>query len=145
MQLFVQDPVPGVALLLGQGDGIQEGRQCAQDPVHEEALGHLFYGVNEPGGFVLLTGEVGTGKTTALYDLLAQLPTEWSLAMLSHSTLSELELLEEIWNANPLLRQYLGSVDNPDLILYRIQPRRVRYMQEWALEYHEIPLEAANQ
>ena len=46
---------------------------------------------------------------------------------------------EEIWDANPLLRQYLGSVDNPDLILYRITPRRVRYMKEWALEYYEVP------
>jgi general stress protein 26 len=49
-------------------------------------------------------------------------------------------LLEEIWNANPLLSQYLGSLDNPQFILYRIQPHRVRYMQEWALEYHDVPL-----
>jgi general stress protein 26 len=39
-----------------------------------------------------------------------------------------------------LLRQYLGSIDNPDLIIYRIDPERVRYMQEWALEYYEVPL-----
>jgi general stress protein 26 len=50
-------------------------------------------------------------------------------------------LLQAIWDANPLLRQYLGSLDNPELVLYRIQPGRVRYMQEWALEYHEVPLE----
>lgn len=50
-------------------------------------------------------------------------------------------LLQEIWDANPLLRQYLGSLDNPELILYRIRPSRVRYMREWALEYHEVPLE----
>jgi general stress protein 26 len=47
-------------------------------------------------------------------------------------------LLEEIWNANPLLRQYLGSLDNPQIIVYRIDPTRVRYMQEWALEYYEV-------
>jgi general stress protein 26 len=47
-------------------------------------------------------------------------------------------LLQEIWDANPLLRQYLGSIDNPELVLYRIRPSRVRYMQEWALEYHEV-------
>lgn len=47
-------------------------------------------------------------------------------------------LLEEIWNANPLLRQYLGSIDNPALIVYRIRPMRVRYMQEWSLEYAEV-------
>jgi general stress protein 26 len=49
-------------------------------------------------------------------------------------------LIQEIWDANPLLRQYLGSVDNPQLIVYRIRPNRVRYMREWALEYHEVPL-----
>ena len=51
-------------------------------------------------------------------------------------------LLQEIWDANPLLRQYLGSLDNPALIVYRIRPRRVRFMREWALEYHEVPAEA---
>lgn len=48
-------------------------------------------------------------------------------------------VLEEIWEANPLLRQYLGSLDNPELIVYRISPVRVRYMQEWALEYYDVP------
>jgi len=49
-------------------------------------------------------------------------------------------ILEEIWAENPLLRQYLGSLDNPELIVYRIAPTRVRFMREWALEYHEVPL-----
>jgi hypothetical protein len=51
-------------------------------------------------------------------------------------------LLQEIWDANPLLRQYLGSIDNPMLIVYRIRPTRVRYMREWALEYYDVPLTA---
>jgi general stress protein 26 len=46
--------------------------------------------------------------------------------------------LEDIWNTNPLMRQYLGSLDNPQLVVYRITPNRVRYMQEWALEYYEV-------
>ena len=54
--------------------------------------------------------------------------------------LTERPLLEEIWNTNPLLRQYLGSINNPQLIIYRIRPGRVRYMVEWALEYYEVPL-----
>jgi general stress protein 26 len=49
-------------------------------------------------------------------------------------------LLEEIWNASPLLRAYLGSLENPELIIYRFRPNRVRYMREWALEYFEVPL-----
>ena len=48
------------------------------------------------------------------------------------------QLLQEIWEGNPLLRQYLGTIDNPALILYRVNPARVRYMREWALEYHEV-------
>jgi general stress protein 26 len=49
-------------------------------------------------------------------------------------------LLEEIWNANPLMRQFLGSLDNPQLIVYRIRPTQVRFMQEWALEYRNVEL-----
>ncbi len=50
------------------------------------------------------------------------------------------QLLQEIWDANPLMRQYLGSIDNPELIVYRIDPEVVRYMQEWALEYYDVPI-----
>ena len=57
------------------------------------------------------------------------------------SIVTDRALLQEIWDANPLLRQYLGTLDNPELIVYRIEPQRVRYMQEWALTYHEVPLE----
>jgi general stress protein 26 len=53
---------------------------------------------------------------------------------------SERAILEEIWAANALMRQYLGSLDNPDLLVYRVAPSRVRYMQEWALEYYEVPI-----
>lgn len=53
--------------------------------------------------------------------------------------LTERPLLEEIWNSNPLLRAYLGSIDNPELIIYRFVPNQVRYMREWALEYFEVP------
>jgi general stress protein 26 len=52
-------------------------------------------------------------------------------------------LLKEIWEANPLLRRYLGSPENPEMIIYRIRPERVRFMREWALEYFEVPIGAA--
>lgn len=51
-------------------------------------------------------------------------------------------VLQEIWDSNPLLRSYLGSLENPELLVYRIVPGRVRYMKEWALEYYEVPLAA---
>lgn len=54
--------------------------------------------------------------------------------------LADRGVLEEIWNANPLLRAYLGSLENPELIVYRFRPNRVRYMREWALEYYEVEL-----
>jgi general stress protein 26 len=52
----------------------------------------------------------------------------------------EQPLLQEIWDSNPLLRQYLGRLDNPELIVYRIRPTKVRFMREWALDYHDVPL-----
>lgn len=49
-------------------------------------------------------------------------------------------LLEDIWKKNRLLEHYLGSIDNPELIIYRIDPNRVRYMKEWALNYYEVEI-----
>lgn len=48
------------------------------------------------------------------------------------------KLLEDIWNSNRLLQHYLGSIDNPELIVYKINPMRVRFMLEWALTYYEV-------
>jgi general stress protein 26 len=49
-------------------------------------------------------------------------------------------VLQDIWDTNPLMQQFLGSLDNPELIVYRIEPNQVLFMQEWALEYYEVPL-----
>jgi general stress protein 26 len=54
--------------------------------------------------------------------------------------LEDAELLAEIWAGNPLLRAYLRTPDNPELIIYHLKPNRVRYMREWALEYFEVPI-----
>jgi len=56
---------------------------------------------------------------------------------------TERALLEKIWAENPLLRHYLGTIDNPELVLYRIAPERVRFMREWALDYHDVPLDSS--
>jgi len=63
---------------------------------HKEALAHLTYGLGEDGGFVLLTGEVGTGKTTITRSMLDQLPENTQVAMIHNPALSELELLASI-------------------------------------------------
>jgi len=63
---------------------------------HQEALAHLLYGVSESGGFVLLTGEVGTGKTTICRALMEQLPENTDLALIVNPKLTEAELLAAV-------------------------------------------------
>ena len=58
------------------------------------------------------------------------------------SVVADRMLLEDIWKSNRLLQHYLGSIDNPELIVYRITPNRVRFMLEWALKYYEVPFES---
>ena len=57
-------------------------------------------------------------------------------------TVTDDTVIEAIWERNPLLKQYLGSPDNPEFILYRVVPEQVRFMREWALDYHEVPTSA---
>jgi len=64
--------------------------------VHREALAHLLYGIGEGGSFVLLTGEVGTGKTTVCRALLEQLPPEVDVAMIFNPRLTSVELLAAV-------------------------------------------------
>jgi general secretion pathway protein A len=63
---------------------------------HAEALAHLLYGVTHSGGFVQLTGEVGTGKTTVVRSLLAQVPDNADVALILNPRVSPLELVQGI-------------------------------------------------
>lgn len=65
---------------------------------HREALAHLLYGVNEGPGFVLLTGEVGTGKTTLCRCLIEQLPDSVDVAFLLNPRVSSIELLAALFD-----------------------------------------------
>ena len=60
---------------------------------HAEALAHLLYGINEAGGFVQLTGEVGTGKTTIVRSLLAQTPKNAEIALILNPRMTAPEFL----------------------------------------------------
>lgn len=60
---------------------------------HAEALAHLTYGIKEAGGFIQLTGEVGTGKTTIVRSLLQQLPANCDVALILNPTVSPVEFL----------------------------------------------------
>ena len=63
---------------------------------HAEALAHLVYGVTESGGFIQLTGEVGTGKTTIVRSVLEQLPAHAEVALVLNPRLSPQEFLVTI-------------------------------------------------
>ncbi len=63
---------------------------------HQEALAHLLYGVNGGGGFVLLTGEIGAGKTTVCRCLLEQIPAACDVAYIFNPKLTVAELLATI-------------------------------------------------
>jgi general secretion pathway protein A len=65
-------------------------------PYHQEALDHLGYGILEKKGFIMITGGVGTGKTTLCRSFLNGLDEKVETAMIFNSFLSELELLETI-------------------------------------------------
>jgi general secretion pathway protein A len=63
---------------------------------HREALAHLVYGLNSEGGCILLTGEVGTGKTTVCRCLLEQIPEQSNIALVFNPKVTATELLETI-------------------------------------------------
>jgi general secretion pathway protein A len=64
---------------------------------HKEAFAHLLYGIDSHAGFIELTGEVGTGKTTVLRALLAQLDSDtYRTALIFNPSLSAIELLQNI-------------------------------------------------
>jgi general secretion pathway protein A len=60
---------------------------------HADALAHLVYGINEAGGFIQLTGEVGTGKTTIIRSLLARAPKDAEIALILNPRLTAGEFL----------------------------------------------------
>jgi general secretion pathway protein A len=87
---------------------------------HAEALAHLLYGINEAGGFIQLTGEVGTGKTTVIRSLLEQLPGHADVALILNPRVTPAEFLlticEELhipvpepgWGSTKTLMDMLG-------------------------------------
>jgi len=63
---------------------------------HQEAFAHLVYGIRERGGFIVVTGDIGTGKTTLCRALLTHLDADMRVAFIFNPTLSALELLKTI-------------------------------------------------
>jgi general secretion pathway protein A len=63
---------------------------------HAEALAHLVYGITDAGGFIQLTGEVGTGKTTIIRSLLARRPENADIALILNPRLDARQFLQAI-------------------------------------------------
>jgi len=80
---------------------------------HKEALAHLLYGVSQRKGIIVLTGEIGTGKTTICRFFLNQIGKNVKTALILNPTFSEIQLLESIVNdfgINPGNKTKLGMV-----------------------------------
>ena len=71
-------------------------RYLFMSELHREGLAHLLYGVKQPSGFVQLTGEVGSGKTTLCRCLIDQLPPDTDVALILNPRLTALELLATV-------------------------------------------------
>lgn len=78
-------------------------------PRHQEALGHLLYGTGQFGGFVQLTGEVGTGKTTIIRTLLAQKIDKVNVAMIHNPRQNEQEFVQSICDELGIAYEKVGA------------------------------------
>ena len=82
---------------------------------HREAFAHLLYGIDSHAGFIAMTGEVGTGKTTVLRTLLSQLdPDKYRSALIFNPCLSGEQLLASIcreFGVEPDERNGFGYLD----------------------------------
>jgi len=98
---------------------------------HTEALAHLLYGVTASGGFIQLTGEVGTGKTTLVRTLLEKLPDNVDAALIINPRVSVLEFLRSIcreldldWKQNQTPQDLIDAL-NAHLLKSHEKGRRV--------------------
>ncbi len=94
---------------------------------HADALAHLLYGISESGGFIQLTGEVGTGKTTLVRSLFEQLPDEADVALILNPELTTEEFLtaitEELGIDPPADRSVKALVDGLNAYLLQAHGR----------------------
>ncbi len=113
---------------------------------HREALAHLLYGIEQGEGFISVTGEVGTGKTTLCRTLLERLEGDVELAFLFNPSRSALELLQSICvefglPAEGLARRALMAQLNNFLLEKRREGRRVLLIVDEAQTLSEATLE----
>ena len=100
---------------------------------HREALAHLLYGVNGGGGFVLLSGEIGAGKTTVCRCFLEQIPQHTNVAYVFNPKLTVLELLNSICEEFGIPHPDLGSGDSRATIKNYLDP-----LNDFLLKTHAV-------
>lgn len=83
---------------------------------HREALAHLVYGVKARKGFVVLTGEVGTGKTTLIHALLRELDGNTQTALIFNTMIGQKDLLRYVCKDFGLLPARKRALDNHDYV-----------------------------
>ena len=113
---------------------------------HREALAHLLYGIDQSEGFISVTGEVGTGKTTICRTLLERLGAETEVAFLFNPSRSGIELLQDIsaefgLESGGLSRSELGAQLNRFLLRKKQEKRRVLLIIDEAQNLSESTLE----
>jgi general secretion pathway protein A len=88
---------------------------------HLEGLAHLLYGIQQPGGFVLLTGEIGSGKTTLCRCLIKQLPPDTDIALILNPRMTAIELLAAI--CDELRVPYAGETESVKVLIDALNER----------------------
>ncbi|MES3015307.1 MAG: AAA family ATPase [Pseudomonadota bacterium] len=108
---------------------------------HREALAHLLYGVNGGGGFVLLSGEIGAGKTTVCRCFLEQIPRRTNVAYIFNPKLTVLELLQSVCeefhipkpagsHGEPTVKEYLDPLNEFLLKTHAVNQNNVLIIDE---------------
>lgn len=103
---------------------------------HREALAHLLYGLKSGGGFVLLSGAIGTGKTTVCRCFLEQVPANCNVAYIFNPKLTVHELLQSVCDEFGIERANRGP--GPDTVKGYIDPLNAFLLRAHAAGQHNV-------
>jgi general secretion pathway protein A len=105
---------------------------------HREALAHLLFGVNGGGGFVLLSGEIGAGKTTVCRCFLEQIPRRTNVAYIFNPKLTVLELLMSVCEEFGIPHPELGSGESRATIKSYLDPLNAFLLKTHAVGQNNV-------